>query len=400
LSYDEMREFAAADKFTLNLLAAENPKIRPLLDYRKAHKAYSTYIRPMRNIFTAGIDKKDREKEQYMMRDKCVHPNFNQCGTRGGRLSSSNPNAQNLPRDSSVKRVYTSRFGEAGCIYQGDLSQIELRLLAAGCGDPNMVDAYHKGIDIHSLTTSLIFKIPYEHFSKDYMSWLQKNGRDKEAKDLDLKRKIGKTTNFLTGYGGGPLGLQNSLANASVFMPFEECEEIVENFFDNYSCLRRHISLYKDFILNNGVAVSIFGRVRVFQEVFGEDKRAISKALRSGYNHLIQSTASDMMLLCLAVIEHLMREAGLQSVLVSTVHDSLVIDALISELDQVHAICKSVLKNIPDVLKLVFGDDYDDSWIIVPLDADFEVGRNYLDCRRVTEPADWDKLLAADEKAA
>ena len=169
VSREDQFKYAAIDRYTLNGLAAEFPNplkpdeslLKPLQDYRKLYKAYTTYVRSMRNLFSKGVDKKEREKEQYLMPDYCVHPTFNQCGTRSGRLSSSQPNAQQLPKDSIVKRFYTSRFGERGCIYQADLSQIELRLLAAASGDPLMVKTYREGTDIHSTTMSRIFKLPY-----------------------------------------------------------------------------------------------------------------------------------------------------------------------------------------------------------------------------------------------
>jgi DNA polymerase I-like protein with 3'-5' exonuclease and polymerase domains len=393
-----LMQFASADKFTLSSLSVAHPEVRPLIDYRKQHKAYTTYVRSMRNHFDALVDKKKREKPPYLMDDMCVHAQFNQTGTRSGRLSSSNPNLQQLPRESLVKRMYDSRFGADGVLYQGDLSQIELRLIACACGDPSMVKAYWDRVDLHSLTASKVYRIEYEKFQKDYWGWLQKNGKDKEAKDLESKRKVAKIVNFLTGYGGGPLGLQTSLAQQSVYLKIEECEDIIESFFDAYPSLRRHIGLYKDFILKNGVAVSIFGRVRIFEEVFSDDNESKSKALRSGYNHMIQSTASDMMLVCITVIEHLMRDMNLESMLVSTVHDSLVIDARRNELQKVHEICDQVINNIPEILSLFFGEQYDRSWIITPIEGDFEVGKNYLDQKKVIADAsgsvDWDRILS------
>jgi DNA polymerase I-like protein with 3'-5' exonuclease and polymerase domains len=391
----ELLDFASTDKFTLNSLAVIDDRIKVLLEYRRQHKTYTTYVRSMRNFYHPLIDKKKREKAMYLMDDSCVHPLFNQVGTRSGRLSSSRPNAQNLQRDSLVKQMYTSRFGDKGCIFQGDLSQIELRLIACACGDVSMVDAFWRNVDLHSLTASKVFRTEYAVFEKSHMEQLQKSGKEKEAKDLDKKRKISKTVNFLTGYGGGALGLQTSLAQNAVYMQLEECEDIIETFFDAYPALRRHIGLYKDFILKHGVAVSMFGRVRVFEEVFGDDQEAKAKALRAGYNHLIQSSASDMMLICLTVIEQLMRDAGLKSILVSTVHDSLVIDALRSELQQVYEICDQVINNIPDVLKLVFGDDYDTSWLIVPISGDFECGLDYLNQVKISgKNPNWEELLS------
>ncbi len=400
---EQRYDFAAIDKFTLNKLAVDHPEIRPLQGYRKTFKVYSTYVRPVRNLYTEGIDKKKRSKESHLGIDSCIHAQFKLTGTRGGRLSCSEPNLQQLPSDSIVKKMFTSRFGARGCMYTADLSQIELRLLAAACGDPAMVKAYFDNVDLHSLTTSKIFKLPYEVFSKKHMEELQNKGHAEEAKKLDLKRRIGKTVNFLTGYGGGSFGLQTTLANSQIYLSLEECDDIIESFFDAYPTLRKFLGYYKRFISDTGVAVSIFGRVRIFEEVFSEDAEAISKALRAGSNHLIQSTASDMMLVCLTVIENLMREYGLESVLVSTVHDSLLIDDVRNELDTIHEIVDGVLNNIPDVLKMVFGQDYDDSWMLVPFAGDSECGINYYSQKKI-QPGlkvgeiDWQELLAPEHK--
>lgn len=312
----------------------------------------------------------------------------------GVRTHNSSPNLQQLPRDGEVKSLYISRFGARGCMYQGDLSQIELRLLAAACGDPTMVKAYFDDIDLHTLTTSRIFKVPYENFSKDYMKSLQEKGREKEAKELSQKRNIGKTVNFLTGYGGGAFGLQNVLAAKSIYLKLEDCEHIIEMFFSSYPSLQRWLMFYKHFIQEKHVAVSLFGRVRVFEEMRGEDDEAKAKALRAGCNHIIQSTASDMMLLALIAIEQLMRERDLESLLISTVHDSLLIDCIREELPAVHEIVTSVLNDFPTVLPAMLGDDYDTSWMLVPFTGDCEVGTDYLNARSIPKKdVDWDKLL-------
>lgn len=541
--YEQLTEYAAIDKFTVMNMVADHPNLKPFQEYRKLHKAYTTYVRSMRNIMAEGVDKKARTKDPYLMRDSCVHPTYNQAGTRGGRLScvsgdtvlltkcgpvaikdvepgagvyvkthvgrwrrvirkiykgtdrmfkvslsngstikctanhrflsengwvqlgklrigdelysevakswlsvcyipraivsiesisdmdvwdieveedfsyqahgfvnhnSSNPNSQQISRDSIVKRLYTSRFGKTGLIMQYDLSQIELRLLAAGCGDPTMVKAYHDNVDLHSLTASRVFKTKYEEFEKTHMAWLQEKGREKEAKELDRKRKIAKVTNFLTGYGGGAFGLQSALAEQGVYLSMEECERIVEALFDTYPGLRKHIGLYKRFILDNGCAVSITGRVRAFEDAFSDDGARVSKALRSGFNHLIQPTASDMMLCIMTVIENLMRQAGLESLLVSTVHDSLMVDAVREEADKIHEICDGVMNDIPSVMEMVLGDDpeFDSSWLhVVPFAGDGEVGKNYLEALKivpdkVTGKVDWDRLFHQIDKVA
>lgn len=399
---DDLIKYAAVDKYTLNSLAADHKEIRPLLEYRKLYKAWSSYIRPMRNAFSDSLDKKHRDKHPHLMRDGRVHGQFIIPGTRSGRLASVNPNLQQLPTKSLVKRCYNSRWAhDGGGIVSYDLSQIELRLIAAACGDEAMVDAYWKGIDLHSLSMSKIFKRPYEECTKEFDEWLQEKGRTEDSKEAKTQRKISKTINFLTGYGGGANGLKATLASDSVYFDIEQCEQFLEAFFDSYPALRNYLAAYKKFIAENAVAVSILGRVRVFEEVFSDDKGLVNKALRAGCNHLIQATASDMMLICLCVIEDLMRQENLESILVSTVHDSLVIDfRRREELDKINEIVMGVIQNMPEVMQLWFGPDFDLSWMIVPFDGDGEVGHNYYDLRTIPKQGaiDWDKLLD-DEKS-
>jgi DNA polymerase I-like protein with 3'-5' exonuclease and polymerase domains/uracil-DNA glycosylase len=389
----ELKKYAAVDKFTLYKLCATFKALEPLQEYRKLYKLYTTYVRPLRNAFNRETDKKERTQPGHLCPDHCIHPQFLMTGTRGGRLSCHNPNVQQIPRDGEIKTMFTSRFGDRGCLYQADMSQIELRLMAAASGDPTMLKAYFDEIDLHSLTTSRIFRVPYEHFSKDHMKELQKMGKDKEAKVLEEKRLIGKCVNFLTGYGGGAYGLQNVLAMRGINRSFEECKQIIDMFFESYPALRTFIALYKRFILNEKVAVSIFGRVRVFEELFGHDEELIAKAIRSGCNHLIQATASDMMLTALFVIEELMRAEGMEAMLVSTVHDSILIDCPRHELPAIHQHVETVLNNLPDIFKLTFGDDYDTSWMTVPFKGDMELGNNYLNMHKIEKNPNWDELF-------
>lgn len=306
---------------------------------------------------------------------------------------SKDPNLQQLPHDGEVKRFYDSRFGKRGCLYNGDLSQIELRLLAAACGDPVMTKAYCDGVDLHTLTTSRIFHTDYDVYTKQHMAKLQEEGHGDVASKLDMQRKIGKTTNFLTGYGGGPAGLQGTLAENGIYISVEEAEKILAGFFESYPTLAEYLSVYKRFVLKNGVAVSITGRVREFNEVFSDDKRLVNKALRAGCNHLIQSTASDMMLTALNAIEFIMREENMESMLVSTVHDSLLIDAVRDEMPRVHEICNEILNNIPGVMRVVYGDDFDVSWTtLLPFNGDFDIGNNYLDMIKVPDNPDWNEI--------
>jgi DNA polymerase I-like protein with 3'-5' exonuclease and polymerase domains len=401
----ETLKYAALDKFTLNKLAVDYPEVRPLQNYRHIYKLYTAYVRPMRNYRSKSVDKKERTDMPHLCLDGLVHCNFMVTGTRSGRLSARNPNLQQIPKEGyaareggarmSVKEMYVSRFGKQGCLFGTDLSQVELRLLAAASGDPTMIDAYLKGIDLHTLTTSRIFNLPYETFSKEHMKWLENHGRADEAKELKIKRDCGKTVNFLTGYGGGALGLQTILASRQIYKQLEECEDLIYGFFDTYPAVRDLLSYYKKFIEQIGAAVSIFGRVRVLQEAFSGDDEIQSKALRAGCNHLIQSTASDMMLIALCVIEQMMRDEGLDSMLILCVHDSFVIDARRSELPKIHSITSLVMNNLRETFEIFLGPDFDLSWMLIPFGSDSEVGRNYAAMKGVPqdEDPDWDRLL-------
>lgn len=531
----DLIKYASTDKYSINSLAVNYPQVRPLLDYRSMHKQYTSYVRPLRNITTPGIDKKPRNKDRILMLDGRVHPDFKITGTRSGRLSccvdgdtelevyangvkelvkikdlsinsdgekfivthayrlrkilrkyeklpaemfevilvngskitctaghrfltrsgwkhlrdmsegdlltidrrnnlgwpdettidsiksvgikvvwdieveedksylaqgfvnhNTSPNLQQIPREGLIKKMFTSRFGARGCIYQADLSQIELRLIAAACGDLTMVKAYRENVDLHSLTTSRLFKIPIDHFSDEYERWLQSTGRSDEAKKLKGHRKLGKTVNFLTGYGGGAYGLQAALALQGIYLQLEECEAFLESFFDTYPLLKTHIGYYKRFVLNHGLAVSMFGRVRILEEIYSDDRGQVNKALRAAYNHLIQASASDVMLLMINALERLMRDENLESVIVSTVHDAVVIDAIKDELPILHEIVDSVLNNMPEVLSLLLGDSYDTSWChIVPFGYSASFGKSYG--HEVNIPntnVDWDKFKA------
>jgi len=402
ISQEELLGYAAVNKFTINKLLADNPDLRFMADYRQHYKVYTSFIRPLRNI-RSSFDKKEREKEMHLGKDGRVHASFKLTGTSGGRLACADPNLQQLPSRSVVKRIYNSRFGKHGCIYTGDLSQIELRLMAALCGDSNMVNAYKNNMDLHTLTSSFLYGRPYEEFTKEHFEELQKSGNAKLAKEYEQMRKVGKTCNFLTGYGGGAAGLQVTLAASGVYKTLDECIKILNMFFDSYPSLNKFLNYYRSFILKNKCAVSVTGRVRFFDGVGGGNSAAESKAMRAGCNHVIQVTASDIMLTCLNCIEYLMRKENLESVLVSTVHDSLVSDVLIEELPVVHDITNSVLNNIPDVLEMCL-ENFDTSWLLVPLAGDMEVGINYYDQIKVPilagKDINWKDLLEESRKSS
>lgn len=207
------------------------------------------------------------------------------------------------------------------------------------------------------------------------------------------------TVNFLVSYGGGGFGLQTTLAEEGVYRTLEECEGWVEAMFDTYPSLRRYVSMYKRFVLRHGCAVSLLGRVRPLEDAYSDDYGRHNKALRAGFNHLIQATASDMMMICMSLIDQMSKDRCLESMLVSTVYDSLVFDVRRQELPALHDIVALVLDNIPEVVPLVLGEDACDfRWLhTVPFEWDAEVGPNYGSLAKVGAGTgaeiDWMKLL-------
>lgn len=318
-----------------------------------------------------------------------IHGNLNLHGTVTGRLSSSSPNLQNIPNKGAavVKRMFDSRFGDDGALLQADYSQIELRLLGSLSQDRKMTEIYKNGLDIHKNTTLSIFS--------EYLNKLKKTKRYKKCKTITevydkmeeydkhehkRMRTIGKRVNFGIAYGIGAEGTVNVLRGEGVIITADEAREYINKFHTTYKEASRWIERTHRDLEVNGVCISAYGRRRRLPEVFSEDEEYIARAKRQGTNDLVQSPASDTTLTALILINEYLKENGFKSIPIITVHDSILIDCVREEIEEVSQIVKTIMEDIADYAQSVWGDNLDIEFLTrLPIRADIEVGVNWRD---------------------
>jgi len=269
------------------------------------------------------------------------------------------------------KRDYMIGFGDKGSIFAADFSQIEVRVSASLAQEPSLLKAYAEGADVHLLTMCRIF-----HLTMDQAKELEKA----DPKRYKKQRTIAKRIVFGVLYGIGAPGIVNTLRQEGIIVDEEEAQEYIDAFFRAYPAIRRFIDDTCDFIYENGYALSPFGRRRHLPDIHSEDFGKINRAKRQGPNAVIQSTASDMMMTAIILIYRALRKGKYQSRLVMTVHDSIVLDCLRSEVAEVSKLVLHIMENLPELSAGVWGDDYDWSWLRCPVMADGEIGLNWRDC--------------------
>jgi uracil-DNA glycosylase family 4 len=318
-----------------------------ILKYRKYETLYGTFVKPL-------LDRLDKWGR--------VHCSFLPHGTVTGRLSSADPNNQNIPR--AAKPVYVSRFGDEGVILNADYSQIELRIAASWFHSPKMLEAYRNGVDLHAQTAADIAGMTLEAF----MALPEKKRKEMRTK--------AKRVNFGIIYGIGPPGLVGTLKKDGVHMTVDETSELIDNYFSVRPGLKQGIEDYQAEAAITGILTSFTGRKRRLPEVFSSHKELASRALRQSINFPIQSGASDMTLMSLVLIHRIMQSEGFKSKIVLTVHDSIVFDCHVDEVLEIAKIAKDVMQNLPELSEEVLpGLDW--SWLTVPIVADFEVGHSW-----------------------
>jgi uracil-DNA glycosylase family 4 len=329
-----------------------NPLAPLLLKQRELTKLLGTYIRPMYG-----------RVDSY----KLVHGTFLAHGTTTGRLSSADPNLQNITPD--VRYAYVSRFGEAGAILQADYSQIELRVAASLFNDPTMIAAYRNGQDIHLLTARELF-VPGPGEPKVF---------DELPKDRRREwRSRGKTVNFGIIYGIGAPGLQVTLRKNGIFLDLDECQAMLDRYRERRPRLFRAMEALCRQVQRTGELPSFTGRIRRIPEALSTDNDVVGRALRQTVNFPVQSGASDMTLMALCILHQEIQAAGLRSLIVLTVHDSIVIDAPLDELVPVAMLAKHIMEHIMGLSDRVLpGLDW--SWLRVPVVADVEAGVTWGD---------------------
>jgi len=314
----------STDAQTLTILAAQSkdPESFPslLLKYKELYKLISVYIEGM----TPLIDKAGR-----------IHTNYNLTGTVTGRLSSSNPNLQNIPRREEARKIFVAEKGHK--LIMCDYSQIELRIFACYTNDPDLVDSFKKNEDIHTRVASQVLGIPPEQITKE-------------------QRVMAKTVNFGLIYGRGPRSVAEQL-NISE----EEAKEFIAEYFQRYKTAAKWMATIRLLIREKGQVQNIFKRIRRIPEIFSGDFKDKATAERQAINSIIQGTASDCVNLSAIRIDNTLKQRNLKSKLVLLVHDELVYEVPDNEIEEMKVLLKEQMEKIPH------------SHIIVPLTIDMEI---------------------------
>ena len=320
----------STDEDVLTRLAAKHELPQVLLEYRELAKLKSTYVDSLPSLINPKTGR--------------VHTSFNQTVTATGRLSSSEPNLQNIPIKTEEGRKIRKAFipkSRDNMLISADYSQIELRVLAHLSGDKNLAKAFKEGLDIHAFTASLVFGI--------------------EEKDVTTEmRNMAKTVNFGIIYGMSPYGLSQSLK-----IEVDKAKEFIDAYFERYPDVKQYLEGLIEEAREKGFVTTILGRRRYIPEINSQDVRLRQFAERTALNTPIQGSAADIIKVSMISIEERLEKKGLDSKMVLQVHDELVFDVVKSECGEIYKIVKDGMEN---VIKLK-----------VPVEAHIEAGKNWLE---------------------
>lgn len=324
---------------TLTLLSPKSELCKLLLDYRKATKLYTAFI--------VGLEKLVRVGSR-------IYPKFELTGTKTGRLSCRDPNIQQIPKNSDIRKMFVSSF-PGGRILEVDYSQIELRVAASISNDETMKKVYFAGDDLHARTASGIF------------------GKD-PADITDSERRIAKTINFGILYGMGPKRLKDSLSVLGIFIEETEARKYIDRFFATYPQLYDWIEKVKEIALAKQEVRSVFGRTRRLSGTSQED-------LRQAVNFVVQSSAADLTLFSIVFIDTELKERNLYSKIIATIHDSIIVDVYPTEEKVVEEIIKDCMTRKTKSLFDWYLQKSSFEEIVgkesVPLEVDIKIGRSW-----------------------
>ena len=310
----------------LEKLEPDYPFVSKILEYRQLTKLKSTYA--------DGL-------AVYIGEDNRIHGKFNQTITATGRISSTEPNLQNIPVRMPLGREIRKVFiPKEGCVFiDADYSQIELRILAHMSDDKNLIDAYNHSKDIHAATASLVFHVPLEEVTKE-------------------QRSNAKAVNFGIVYGISSFGLSNDLSISR-----KEAEQYIKDYFISYPGIKNYLDNSVKEAKEKGYSVTMFGRRRPIPELTSGNFMQRQFGERVAMNSPIQGSAADIMKIAMINVAKELKEKDLKSKIVLQVHDELLIEAYENEVEQVKDILK---RNMEQAAHLN-----------VPLDVDVQVGNNW-----------------------
>jgi DNA polymerase I len=313
----------------LEELAETHPIARMVLDYRQLTKLKSTYVDALPALINPATQR--------------LHTTFGQTGTATGRLSSANPNLQNIPIRTELGRGIRAAFiAEPGhVLLTADYSQIELRLLAHFSRDPLLVEAYRRGDDIHTLTASQVFGVPPLMVTPDH-------------------RRQAKVVNFGIVYGLSAFGLSQNLGIGT-----SEAKQFIANYFEKYSGVRAFIDRTLEEARREMKVRTLFGRMRPIPDINSKNVNQRGFAERTAVNTPLQGTAADLIKIAMIRIDAALRERGLKSRMTLQVHDELVFEVPETEIDTMKMLVREHMEKVHD--------------LAVPLQVDIGIGPNWRD---------------------
>ncbi len=320
----------STDEATLLTIADKHPIVNEILEYRAVKKLLSTYIEPFPTYISAM--------------DGRVHTTFNQALTATGRLSSSNPNLQNIPirteRGKEIRKAFVPGTPD-GLIVSADYSQIELRIMAHLSCDTHLTQAFRDGEDVHAATAAKIFGIPVSEVTRE-------------------QRGMAKTANFGIMYGISSFGLAQRL-----HLSRSAAKALIDDYFAAFPAIRSFIDDSVAFARENGYVETLFGRRRYLPDIHAHNATVRALAERNAVNAPIQGTSADIIKLAMIQVAARLKEKGLKSKMVLQIHDELLFDAIPSEVPELQALVKDVMEN---VIRLS-----------VPLTVECSAGANWLE---------------------
>ena len=321
-------QYSTSEEVLLGL-KGKHEVVGMILEYRELKKLISTYIAALPTYINPETGK--------------IHTTYNQTVTATGRLSSSNPNLQNLPiRSERGQLIRQAVIPDEGCLFlSADYSQIELRLMAHFSQDPHMVAAFRSGQDVHAATAAKIFGVSIEDVTKE-------------------QRRQAKTANFGIIYGISAFGLAQQLDCSR-----SEAKALIDGYFAAFPGVIDYIEKQKELARQQGYAVTLFGRKRYLPDIVSHNATVRSFAERNAVNSPIQGTAADIIKMAMVAISNRLKSEGLQAKMIMQVHDELNFNVPVNEVDRVKEIVVSEMQNVVH--------------LTVPLIADCGVGKNWLE---------------------
>ena len=319
----------STDEEYLTGFAKEFPIVDKILEYRGVKKLLSTYVEALPKLVNRTTDR--------------IHTSYNQAVTATGRLSSTNPNLQNIPVRDELGKPIREAFvpSDGNVLVAADYSQIELRLMAHLSGDKALIEAFMLGEDVHSATAARLYgKTPQEVTSDE--------------------RRRAKTANFGIIYGISAFGLAQRLD-----IPNRDAKELIENYFASYPDVKRYMDEAVTNATNSGYVETMFARRRQLSDIHSANRVVRGVAERNAINAPIQGSAADVMKLAMVEIARRFKEEGIKSKMIMQVHDEVVIDTIPAELERVCALVREAMESV--------------ATLRVPLVADVNSGKNWLE---------------------